>query len=628
MPGIVGVISTSSRQDCEHAVELMVAAMLHQSFYVSGTYKVADMAIYGAWVAHEEKAPAQQPFFNDDGNVVLLFAGELFHDAQAKSVTQPDGSKTAETPPRSLIHLYEERGERCFADLNGLFSGLLIDRRSAKAFLFNDRYGVERIYWHATKDAFYFASEAKALLRVLPELRRFDLEGVSQILNFGCTLESRTLFRGIELLPKASLWCFEGSKLRKGKYFSPETWEAQTVLSANEFEEEFEATLEKTVARYFRANPKPGISLTGGLDSRLIMACLPEMCPNPISYTFSGAEQDVLDARIAARVAKACRIEHQIIRLGADFFSNFHRLADEAVFVTDGTLGVLGAHEIYLNRKARTLSPVRVTGVFGGEIMRGVSFFKPINLADRLLSDDVRSSAGPMGIEEIGKAKHPVSFAAFNEIPQRRFGPPAAARSQLTFRTPYLDNDFVALAYRTPPEIQSDPDFAQRIIRRKSSACARIPTDRGRLGDSEYFSRALRRTTAEVTFKLDYYYSEGLPRSVSALGPLFRRVATGTGIAGQHKFLTYRNWFQSEIAEYVQEGLAQAQDQQSGLWNPKVLESLARDHRSGRQIDTQAISAILTLSAVQRLLLDDGKPSSSKEEFERPRQNVTCGFQR
>ena len=57
--------------------------------------------------------------------------------------------------------------------------------------------------------------------------------------------------------------------------------------------------------------------------------------------------------------------------------------------MTDGYLGSLGAHEIYLNSQARALSPVRVTGVFGGEILRGVSMFKPLYLAPRLLNADL-----------------------------------------------------------------------------------------------------------------------------------------------------------------------------------------------------------------------------------------------
>ena len=62
-----------------------------------------------------------------------------------------------------LVNLYQEKGDRFWESLNGSFGGLLIDKREGKVFLFNDRYGSERIYWHETKDALYFASEFACL---------------------------------------------------------------------------------------------------------------------------------------------------------------------------------------------------------------------------------------------------------------------------------------------------------------------------------------------------------------------------------------------------------------------------------------------------------------------------------
>ena len=177
--------------------------MEHESFYDSGMYSVPEMGIYAGWVAHENSFAAGQPFFNERRDVVLLFSGECFVDPETRTGLRQKGHELGQAAGSWLVHLYEEEGDRFFEKLNGLFSGLLIDKRQGKAFLFNDRYGVERIYWHETKDATYFASEAKALLRVLPELRAFDREGVAQFLTFGCTLGQRTLFRGVQLLPES-----------------------------------------------------------------------------------------------------------------------------------------------------------------------------------------------------------------------------------------------------------------------------------------------------------------------------------------------------------------------------------------------------------------------------------------
>src|SRR4029077_11148977 len=140
--------------------------------------------------------------------------------------------------------------------LNGLFSGVLIDKKLKKVFLFNDRYGVERIYWYQGSGEFYFASEAKAILSVVSETRVFDEQGVIEFLTFGCTLGERTLFRGVQLLPGGSLWSFEEGSCQKKKYFSPEAWESQSILPAEAFGAELEDTFKRTLPRYFESDSR------------------------------------------------------------------------------------------------------------------------------------------------------------------------------------------------------------------------------------------------------------------------------------------------------------------------------------------------------------------------------------
>ena len=232
MPGIVGIISQRPPEECQSLVKSMIHIMEHESFYDSGMYSVPKMGVYAGWVALEGSFAAGQPFFNEQRDVVLLFSGECFADRETRTGLSRDGHERRQATGSWLVHLYEKEGDRFFEKLNGLFSGLLIDRRQGKAFLFNDRYGVERIYWNQANDAFFFASEAKALLRVSPELRAFDEEGVAQFLTFGCTLRERTLFRGVQLLPGASVWTFEKGSCRKNSYFSPQAWELQSDSSS------------------------------------------------------------------------------------------------------------------------------------------------------------------------------------------------------------------------------------------------------------------------------------------------------------------------------------------------------------------------------------------------------------
>ena len=85
---------------------------------------------------------------------------------------------------------------------------MLADRTRGTVTLMNDRYGMQRLYYHESKDAFYFAAEAKAILAVRPELRAAEPASLGELIALGAVLENRSLFQGISVLPNASLWSF------------------------------------------------------------------------------------------------------------------------------------------------------------------------------------------------------------------------------------------------------------------------------------------------------------------------------------------------------------------------------------------------------------------------------------
>lgn len=602
MPGIVGIISRRAADQCGSLVTSMIGSMEHEPFYTSGAYSAPEMGVYGGWVALEDSFAAGQVFFNERQDIALLFSGECFVSPETRNELRQRGHELGGAPGSWLVYFYEEHGEQFFEKLNGVFSGLLIDKRRKRAFLFNDRYGLERIYFCETKDGFYFASEAKALLRVLPELRAFDEEGVAQFLTFGCTLEWRTLFRGIGLLPGGSLWFFEGGRCKKSKYFSSETWESQPTLTAEAFESKLDEAFKRILPRYFESESRVGISLTGGLDTRMIMACRPPTEAEPVCYTFAG-DRDTLDSQLSARVAAVCGLEHQTLRIDQNFFSDFAAHADRTVYNTDGCFGILGAHEIYLNKLARHLAPVRVTGVCGGEILRRVPGLKPHRLCNRLFDPEFRAAISSSS-EFVCEEKHPVSSAAFNDIPWHLFGSLAASRSQVSFRTPYLDNEVVALAYQAPDSLRASPISAIRLIETNNPALTKIPTDMGRMGGISGLGSVSSRVASKITFKFDYFHNEGLPDWMSHLDPFFRYLLK-TKILGLHKYLHYRSWFRRELAGYLNDVITNARTLESSFWNSGFLEQMAREHINGRKNYIREINAVLTLEAVERLLFKD-----------------------
>ena len=157
--------------------------------------------------------------------------------------------------------------------LNGRFHGLIADRIRGTATLFNDRYGMHKLYYHESKETFYFAAEAKAILAVRPELRRVDPQGLGEFVACGCVMEDRTLFESVHVLPGASAWVFRGGSLEeKGAYFRRAEWEGQPLLEPEPFYREMRKIFSRNLSRYFEARERTGMSLTGGLDTRVMMA--------------------------------------------------------------------------------------------------------------------------------------------------------------------------------------------------------------------------------------------------------------------------------------------------------------------------------------------------------------------
>lgn len=585
MPGIAGIIGRMPPADMRRLVRAMLDSMKHEPFYETSVCATEDLGVCAGWVAHPGSFASRQSSAVDGPDAWLVFAGECFEDAS--------------TATESVLERYERLGEGCVVTLNGSFSGLIADRQRKRVLLFNDRYGLERVYFHQAEDVTYFASEAKALLHVLPSVREFDDEGVAEFLRFGCVLGWKTLFRGITCLEGGSLWSFSAGLCGRSRYFRPDEWGGQPSLTEAGFEARFSETFREVLPRYTDGDLPLGISLTGGLDTRMIMATLPRLGIAPVAYTFTGSTGETVDDRLAARVAAACGVEHRLLRVDSGFLDRFADYVDRTVYVTDGCAGTTRAHEIYLNSQARRIAPVRLTGNFGSEVLRGMSALRPIGLSHDLIDPDFRTCVDTAGASLITPG-HPAIRAAFREIPWALFGSLAAARSQLSVRTPYLDNDLVALACRAPG-LQS-PAAALRYVSGNRPALSTIPTDRGLVHQRAGLGRALSRLYSDVMFRLDYLHTEGLPTWLmpvdSALGHL-----THSGLLSRHKYLPYRHWFRNELAPYVREVLTDPRTLRLPYWKVRDLPAIAQGHINGRSNYVREIDAVLTLAAADRLLL-------------------------
>ena len=578
MPGLVGIFTKKSRETAEAELRRMVASMQHENWYVSGTWFDQVLGLYLGWVERSENGTSKTRLQEENGDLALAFSGEEF--------SAREHSKDVERQSYLLRMAEEDPGFP--KSLNGRFHGVLIDKKSRTATLFNDRYGMHRVYFYEARGAFYFAAEAKAILAVQPQLRSIDPQSLAEFVSCGCVLENRTIFKGIRMLPPASAWVVRNSVIeKKSLYFDPQEWEGQPPLEPKSYYEQLRDVFSRSMPHYFGGPERIGVSLTGGLDSRMIMAWH-KAEPNSLPcYSFGGVYRESQDVVVARRVANICGQKHEVITIGEDFLEQFPRYAERTVFLTDGCVEVKHAPDLYVNERAAKIA------------------FKPV--------DPVQGLFEPSFSSHLKRAKetyrslaqaHPLSFAVFCQAPWHHYGLLSLEQSQLTLRSPYLDNEFVRTVFRAPQETLESDEISLRLIGDGDPALRRLRTDRGLGGDLPNWAAALQRAYLEFTFKAEYAYDYGMPQAAVRVDHALSNFHLERIFLGRHKFYHYRVWYRDMLGKFVREILLDRRAISRPYLQRNALENMIKDHLGGRRNCTTAIHKILTLEYIHRLFID------------------------
>jgi len=592
LPSICGIIGNSVSNSSEATLRQMAAVLGVEEPKVLLHAKSAFK--FGlAFSESVENSYGFDPVWNNTKDVCLWLSGELFDDVGAPS-------------PASLLRRFEREGRSFLEKLNGWFAGLLLDLPNDRLLLFNDRYGLGRFYYYQNSEGLFFALQAKALLAVVPELRSLDEQSVAEWLSCGCVLQNRTLLRGISVLPPGSCWSIlPNGKISKDSYFEPSTWETQPVLSTADYEERLTETFAKVLPRYF-CGGATAMSLTGGLDGRMIMAWADQEPGQLPCFTFNGPYRECADMRIARRVARVCGQSHQTISVGHDFLTQFPRLAEQSVSITDGAMDVTGAAELYVNRLACEIAPVRLTGNYGSEILRRNIAFKPRALPAELFTSGMRDRLNVAAKTYSEEARdHRLSFIAFKQVPWHHFARFAIERSQINVRSPYLDNDLVALSYQAPPEVAMSLEPYLRLIAAGSPELARIPTDRGLVypPPTRVINR-LRHMFYDYVAKAEYAYDYGMPQWLAGVDHALGSLHLERLFLGRQKFCHFRIWYRDQLASYISQVLLDVSALSRPYINRTAVERMVTDHIRGTRNATVELHKLLSLELLHHTLLE------------------------
>src|SRR5204862_7794185 len=207
--------------------------------------------------------------------------------------------------------------------------------------------------------------------------------------------------------------------------------------------------------------------------------------------------------------------------------------------------------------------------------------FKPGPPQQGVFDPGLECSFGDAAATYAGELQgHRLSFTSFKQAPWYMASKFTVERSQLTYRTPYFDNDLVALAYQTPRELLSN-EPALRLIADGNPALGRIGTDRGVALRTIPGLTQILHGYQEFTFKAEYAYDYRMPQWLARLDHTFAPLHLERLFIGRHKFHHFRVWYRDELSQCLREMLLDSNARNRPYLRAHSLEEMLKAYTNG-----------------------------------------------
>lgn len=519
------------------------------------------------------------------------------------------------TPAAALLDAYR-RDPASLTRLRGSYVAAIWDSAQGRLLLTNDRFGTRNLYYTIIDDVICFAPLVSALLAVPEVDRSIDLAAVTDFLTFYRILGDRTLLRAVRMLPPATIATFDAEGLRLERYWVP-LYQDGHAKSVDECVEELARRLAAAVERMTSGPVRPGLPLSGGLDSRAILSVLGSGQPEVPCFTYG--VPGCADLLAATQLACAVRAPHYTFELTPGFIAE---RAEKLACATDGMHLALNVHALVLRQCAQWCNLVLLGN--GGDSLLDLTWqareepphsgayaqrmFQYLNEAmspavgARLLDRALRSEfeTGPparlrerLALFPGRNAKDAADAYNVGENDWRYTlqGVPAQS-THVEFRQPFYDHDVVDLALTVPARWRTHRRLHVELIRRYAPALALVPRQgTGRPLTAEPVDPRLARLL-ELCSRLAGRAKQTLR------GP---RVSSGQHLGG---FADYGYELRNGSRTLLEDVVLSERTFARGWYRPDRLRELVTEHLSCRHNHAGALGAIVTLEFWLRAFID------------------------
>ncbi|HLU07857.1 MAG TPA: asparagine synthase (glutamine-hydrolyzing), partial [Woeseiaceae bacterium] len=384
MCGFCGIYAPADPDAIDRELVLqMTRLMAERGPDAEGLYFAGPIALGHRRLTIIDLSAGEQPVFNEDRSVLVVFNGEIFNFQELRKDLERRGHAfRTNTDTEVIVHAYEEYGASCVDHFRGMFAFAVFDKRDGKIFLARDRMGIKPLYYATAGGRLLFASEVKPLLLALGESARVDAGAVDFFVTTGFVPGDTTVFGGIhKLLPGCYLEWVNGAPRTTRYWDLPDAGVLQ--IGFDEAQERLAELVRESVSLRMISDVPIGAFLSGGLDSSVVVANMCSLGSQrvktfSIGYEDSPQDNELPFARSVARHLGTDHTEH-VLRSG-DFLSNIEAFvlrAEEPIVEAAG----IALH--LLAERARKDVTVVLSGEGGDEILAGYPIYRTMSVLGR-----------------------------------------------------------------------------------------------------------------------------------------------------------------------------------------------------------------------------------------------------
>lgn len=625
MCGIAGIVNLNPREAVDEAVlKRMRDTIRHRGPDGEGLWIDGPVGLAHRRLAIVDVAGGHQPMTNEDESCWITYNGEIYNHAALRPELEARGHHyRTRSDTETILHLYEEEGERCVERLRGMFAFAVWDGARRRLLLARDRLGIKPLYYAITERQLLFASEIKAILSAGSIRPTFNEAILPEFLATRFVSGEETFFRGVhKLLPGRTLSWSAGEGLCERRYWQLSVDTDNTADGIQQRAREVRTRLEAAVRSHLMSDVPLGLFLSGGIDSSGLAALMAPMAKEPIrtfAVGFAEREANELDyARLAARAVGAQH--HEVVISAAEFFNTLPHL----IWHEDEPIAFTSSVPLYfVSRLAREHVKVVLTGEGADELFLGYNRYRVTAWNDRLgraygavVPSALRRKVGglmealPGGIRRhVGRTflMRPLdprelfydNFAVFPEVLQDRL---LADTASLRARDPYAEGLRSYLADGGGvPERMSQADLqtylVELLMKQDQMSMAASVESRVPFLDHEFVEHV---ATIPAHFKLRRWQTKAVLReALRGLVPpaILTRRKMGFPVP-------IGRWLRGPFWPVVEEFVLGERALGRRLFDRDALRKLADEHRRGEGDQGDRLWLLVNLEIWQRIFLD------------------------